>query len=544
MPKLFTFSFIILLNFCNCIFPQIGEDWVRRYNGITNLDDNITSAAIDNEGSIYVTGWSSSGFLYRDYCTIKYSANGTMLWKAIYDGPFHGFDYPQDIVIDAQGNSYITGQIYINNIQRSDFGTIKYDAIGNLQWVRTYNGSGNAEDIAYFIKNDYEGNIYVLGYANQILPTSESVLIKYNPQGEQLWERSYRGTSSINQPVDIGIDVNNNIYVLIYSSNINTNTDFRLIKYDKSGLELWRQIYSTTGPDYPNSLTIDENENIIITGYSSRQNSGYDYCTIKYSSSGDSIWGRYYSSSGSQQDEPHDIVSDNSNNIYVTGISFEQTGRTSINTVKYDQNGNLIRVIRYNSLSRTNDNALSMTTDNLNNIYITGYTEHPYFSSEKDFITIKHDPQGNEIWVKTYNGPGDSNDVASKILINNNKEVYIAGTSYGIGTDKDFCLIKYADLSNIINISSEIPFKYSLYQNYPNPFNPITKIRFSIPYTSFTQIAVYDIQGKVIEVLVNKQFTAGTYETDFDASNFPSGVYFYSLTYSDFTETKKMVLIK
>ncbi len=101
----------------------------------------------------------------------------------------------------------------------------------------------------------------------------------------------------------------------------------------------------------------------------------------------------------------------------------------------------------------------------------------------------------------------------------------------------------------IINITAEIPKSFSLTQNYPNPFNPETKIRFGLPKSSFIKITVYDATGRVVSVLVNEKLNAGIFETDFNAANFSSGVYFYKMETdpelsSGFTDIKKMVIIK
>lgn len=95
---------------------------------------------------------------------------------------------------------------------------------------------------------------------------------------------------------------------------------------------------------------------------------------------------------------------------------------------------------------------------------------------------------------------------------------------------------------NIIN--ENIPSKYSLSQNYPNPFNPATTIKFSVPVAGIIKLSVYDIIGREIEILTNENLTAGTYAVNWDASSFPSGIYFYRLEGSNFAETKKMILIK
>ncbi len=102
-------------------------------------------------------------------------------------------------------------------------------------------------------------------------------------------------------------------------------------------------------------------------------------------------------------------------------------------------------------------------------------------------------------------------------------------------------------------VSSEIPQRYELLQNYPNPFNPETKIRFQIPPLNLplsggdkegVSLKIYDVLGKEIAVLVNENLKPGIYEIEWDATNIPSGVYFYSLITSEFTQTKKMVVLK
>jgi hypothetical protein len=98
--------------------------------------------------------------------------------------------------------------------------------------------------------------------------------------------------------------------------------------------------------------------------------------------------------------------------------------------------------------------------------------------------------------------------------------------------------------SGVTNISKVIPEGFKLSQNYPNPFNPVTRIKYEIPKNSFVSLKVYDNIGKEIAVLVNESQLPGSYETSFDASKYPSGVYFYKLTANGYSETKRMVLVK
>jgi len=99
-------------------------------------------------------------------------------------------------------------------------------------------------------------------------------------------------------------------------------------------------------------------------------------------------------------------------------------------------------------------------------------------------------------------------------------------------------------LINIVNYNSEIPEKYELSQNYPNPFNPGTRIKFAIENKELSKLEIFDMLGRKLNTLIDKVLDAGTYEVNFDGSNLSSGIYFYKLTTNQFTETKKMILMK
>lgn len=113
-------------------------------------------------------------------------------------------------------------------------------------------------------------------------------------------------------------------------------------------------------------------------------------------------------------------------------------------------------------------------------------------------------------------------------------------------------IVSYNPLSppiGIIQLGTNVPQKYNLEQNYPNPFNPVTKIRFDVPksgdvYTSSVKLTIYDAAGKEAEVLVNQALSPGSYEADWNAEKFASGVYYYRIEAGNFIGTRKMILVK
>jgi hypothetical protein len=97
---------------------------------------------------------------------------------------------------------------------------------------------------------------------------------------------------------------------------------------------------------------------------------------------------------------------------------------------------------------------------------------------------------------------------------------------------------------NINMISSSVPESFELEQNYPNPFNPSTRIRFSVPSNEDVKLAIYDVDGRIVEVLVDSKVSAGIYEATWNAGANPSGVYFYRLESSKTAKSGKMLLLK
>jgi len=109
----------------------------------------------------------------------------------------------------------------------------------------------------------------------------------------------------------------------------------------------------------------------------------------------------------------------------------------------------------------------------------------------------------------------------------------------------DFRIVDYKDAATgITQTGNEVPVEFGLSQNYPNPFNPTTTIGFSIPKAGITKISVYDILGKEVNILVNDNLQPGYYNVNFDAGKLTSGVYFYKMTSGNFSEVKRMVLVK
>ena len=138
----------------------------------------------------------------------------------------------------------------------------------------------------------------------------------------------------------------------------------------------------------------------------------------------------------------------------------------------------------------------------------------------------------------------------SKLLNNKNKDSLVVRWSVSVSDGMDTVYAgnnpyEFVIINKTTGVEDKIlPTTYFLYNAYPNPFNPTTVIEYDIAELSDVKLNIFDTQGKIIRVLVDKKQTAGTYRVTFNASQLPSGVYFYTLRTNNYTNTKKMILLK
>ncbi len=317
--------------------------WVARYNGPGNSFDSASAIAVDASGNVYVTGASTGSGTGFDYATIKYDSSGQQQWVARYNGPGNGEDEAVGIAVDVSGNVYVTGYSAGLGTGLSDYATIKYDASGNQLWVARYNGPGNGTDQANAIAIDASGNVYATGFSDGGPGTGfDYATVKYDNSGQQLWVARYNGPGNDDdEAYAIAVDASGNVYVTGLSVGSGTQEDYATIKYDSSGQQQWVARYN--GPanlnDDARAIGLDASGNVYVTGFSVGLGTGFDYATVKYDSSGQQQWVVRYDGPASLDDQAYAIAVDVSGNVCVTGYSTvnANTGQTDYTTIKYSQ---------------------------------------------------------------------------------------------------------------------------------------------------------------------------------------------------------------
>jgi len=546
MKKL-VFILIFYLCFSNVLTSQVVQEWVARYNGPVNGQDYAYAMAIDSAGNVYVTGQAKFAGDGGDITTIKYNSDGAQLWSASYNGPGNYLDKGNGIVVDKLGNVYVTGKSSLSAL-KSEYITVKYNSIGIQKWIRFYGQNGNHTDQAHSIALDYLGNVYITGESDGIGSQQDFVTIKYDSSGVLQWMQRYAGPgNSYDIAMVLKLDSMGNVYITGESVGSGSSSDYTTIKYNTNGIQLWVQRYNGPGNsnDKPNDLAVDFSGNAYVTGssYATTSFESQDYATVKYDSNGVQQWVQRYNGFGNNIDISNAIAVDLSGNVLITGASTGSSGLPDYVTIKYNSNGVQQWEQRYSGPGpqQGTDIAYSIAVDLEGGVYVTGESDDG--NSETDYATIKYNSSGVQQWIVMFNA-GNGLVGGKYITTNPIGNVYVCGACALPGTSTDYCTIKYSQMVGITAVSNELPDNFFLSQNYPNPFNPQTKIKFDVPKASFTSLIIYDLLGREVTTLVNEVLKPGTYEADWDGSNYSSGVYFYKIITESFVETKKMVLMK
>ncbi len=198
-----------------------------------------------------------------------------------------------------------------------------------------------------------------------------------------------------------------------------------------------------------------------------------------------------------------------------------------------------------NIFAGTQDSGVYLSTNNgqtwtqtaLNNqwVWTLAISENKIFAGT-NYNGVYLSTNNGQTWLQKNQGWLSPPSVRALLI----KNEYIFAGLHGVSVWRRLL----AEIIGIKNISTEVPSDFALEQNYPNPFNPVTKINFSLPKAEYVKLTIYDALGREIETLVSENLNPGTYQAEWNGSNYASGVYFYRLQAGSYSETKSMMLVK
>jgi len=207
-----------------------------------------------------------------------------------------------------------------------------------------------------------------------------------------------------------------------------------------------RQYVSGNSPafDFAYSMTLDGSNNIIVTGSSWGTNQLPDLVTIKYNGAGDTLWVRRWNGPGDNWDIARAITVDQSGNIFITGETYSTTNFFDFITIKYDAAGNKLWEAIYDGPLHSDDAGRDIAVDESGNVFVTGHTNADV-QSRTDFATIKYNSEGQQQWIRTYNGPASQADFGIGIGVDKSGNIYVAGTDDDLSVNNfpAFAMVKY-----------------------------------------------------------------------------------------------------
>ncbi|MDE2125490.1 MAG: hypothetical protein KGJ62_02775 [Armatimonadetes bacterium] len=282
------------------------RQWVRTYNGPGNGDDAVTAIAALPNGGVVVTGSSAGAAGGLNYETIGYNAAGVEIWQSRYTGPAGGADIPTAIAAGSDSSVVVTGYS-VGTSTAEDFATIKYSANGTVLWKQRYDGSGHSTDEATCVALDGSGDAVVAGFSYGGTTTGyDYEIIKYSSAGSRLWAKRWNSASnSTDKAAAIAIDSSGNIDVTgsTYTSPAR-GFDIATLQLSPNGVTKWLNVYNSANnlDDKPTCIAVDAANNVLVAGYSDAGLQGFNTLAIKLTPTGQVRWKHRYNGAASADD--------------------------------------------------------------------------------------------------------------------------------------------------------------------------------------------------------------------------------------------------
>ena len=485
--------------------------WTRTYGGSDR--DEGQSVQQTGDGGYIIGGYNDPwGTGIMDVYLVKTDAQGAVLWTRTH-GPEDDYECAYSVQQTADGGYIVAGSTASSQTGDTDLYLLKTDANGDSLWAHTY--GGDQWDEGYSVQQTADGQYIVAGYTESFGAGSmDFYLLKIDADGDTLWTRTYGGSGrdegrSVHQTTDGG-------YIVAgYSWSFGAGqSDFYLVRTDADGDTLWTHTYGGSRWDYGRSVQQTADGGYILTGY-----------TDSFGAGGTDL---YLVKTAGEAQEPEisiEIIPDDPPVTVPQGGRFGFTGTLTNNTVDP-------QVTDVWTMAIGPQKEVYGPFKELNDLELDPYeTRSAHFSQRVPNLA----PLG------FYNYIAYCGDYPSTVMDSSFFQIEVIYDISSGGEDVGWLLTGSFDRNDDF---ASVPSDFALLGNYPNPFNASTVINYQLPVDSHVKLEVYNLIGQKVATLVNSKQQAGYRSVVWDASDVSSGIYFYKLTAADFTETRRMMLVK
>jgi uncharacterized delta-60 repeat protein len=452
--------------------------WTNYYDGPAQGIDQAAALKTDGSGNVIVTGSSVGLEGSSDFVTVAYSASGVPLWTNRFNGTGNSGDYAEAMTLDGSGNIFIVGQSAIvaysgagaplwtnyfgdgadsviadsgGNIfvALSNFRTIAYTSAGIPLWTNRYVAAGSSGGLATAVAVDNAGKVFVTGYSSGGSSQDDYGTVAYSTAGVPLWTNRYDGPRSwTDEAKDVVVDGSGNVFVTGFADT-GFDYDFATFKYSNTGMPLWTNLYNWPGnrDDFATAVCVDPGRNVYVAGPSQGVDgttTSLDYLVLAYSPDGVLLWSNRLNGPGNINDYPNAIGVNSNGTVFVTGYAgISGIGNTSdYMTIAYSSAGAALWTNFYSGPGNGADQATALAVGPDGNVYVTGNSVG--INGNADYLTLAYSSAGVPLWTNRYGNTASSDDQAKGIAVDNNGNVFVSGTSSGVGTSSDYATVAYS----------------------------------------------------------------------------------------------------
>ena len=388
--------------------------------------------------------------------TIKYDAQGKAIWKAWLASAGHAGSGKQ-VAVDAAGNVYVLFLVWqardqLDTVSSPEVATAKYSPSGVRQWINFIASTSTVTRSPGQMAVSREGSVYVtLSSGPSDSVSSDAITIKYDANGKFRWSRDAAPVPNAgNAPVALGLDAAGNVYVLVFSEFSSQIHESIIFRYDANG-----DLLHCFGGDKLGTIAafgVDARGNSYVAGGGSPEapHGAEPAIVAKFNPDGSVGWFHDFGlSSDLPQASPFvDLAIDSTGNVFVgqtlAGTTPTNGGR-DISVGKFDGTGQLQWTTRYNGHADDSglDQAVAVAVNSAGQVYVTGSSSSTAQTCcVSEFATIKYDTQGKQMWAQSYAGPGTQGG-SPVALVLSGPDVLVTGGSDGGTTMIDWATVDY-----------------------------------------------------------------------------------------------------
>ncbi len=423
---------------------------------------------------------------------------GEVLWSLHYASPEGVDEGALGMVLDSQDDIFITGYAMIGAESKQALTMKISGANGSILWTDTFGGSDANHDISWDIVMGSDDNPVISGILVESGGVANYFVRKMNnSDGGVIWDQ--RGTESQFTPDNRGtwlVLMGNDDVVMCQRTFGANGYDVYLHRFAAdTGSTVWTRIYdgATHGGDDPKGMVVDSDDNLLVCGVQD-VNWNYNFMVLKIDGyNGNTLWNADYDGPQGWYDVASTLCEGPNGSVVVSGLS--------------DGSG-------------------------------TGW----------DWATLGFDgTDGSRIWEKRFDGPTSQSDEPSHVVASAGGEIFVTGYGYGVGSNKDMFTVCYQVEST--SAVGETPLVANFSRAWPNPFNPRINFSFDLSADAQTRLAIYDLRGREVTILVDGYLSEGNHNTSWDGRDhggrsMPAGVYLAIMESAQGRSSRKIVLAK